>query len=91
MKPEDWTYYKHCIEITDHKKIKKCIAHERRQQLLGHRSFSSINENILPREYFDVLNERKDSTFIEFLTYDHEKLDAFTPRKHEGKIKKLSR
>lgn len=91
MKPEDWTYYSHGIEITDPKKIKKCIAYERILQLLGHRSFGSTGKNILPREYFDVLNNRRDSTLTECLTYDHEKLDAFAPHKHEEKIKKLSR
>lgn len=89
--PKDWTYYKHGVKVTDPEKIKKCIRHYKKEQLLGHRSFSIIDENILSRECFDILEERKDSTVIEFLSYEDEKLDAFAPHKHEGKIKKLRR
>lgn len=90
-KPEDWTYYKNGIEITDSKKIKKCILHYKRQRLLGHKCFSSIDECKLPREYWDIISERRDSTLIEFLTYDDVKLDSFAPYKREGKIKRLRR
>lgn len=89
--PENWTYYKYGIEITDPKKIKKCIAYYKRKQLLGHRSFSSTPKNELPRECWDALIERRDSTLLEFLSCDHGKLDIFAPHKHEGKIKKLRR
>lgn len=89
--PKNWTFYKYGIEITDPKKIKKCIAYYKRKQLFGCKSFSYIDEHILPREYWGVLNDRKDSTLIEVLSYDHERLDAFAPHKHEGKIKKLKR
>lgn len=89
--PENWTYYKNNVKITDPKEIKKCIRYYKQQQLFGYRSFSSVDEKVLSRGYFDVLEDRKDSTLIGFKSYNHKKLDAFAPHKHEGKIKKLSR
>lgn len=91
MKPEELTYYRHGVEITDPKKRKKCIAYEKRQQFLGHRTYLSIDENTLSREYWDVLMNRKDNSLIETLIYDGVKVDSFAPYKREGKIKKLSR
>lgn len=89
-KPEDWTYYKNGVEITDPKKLKRRIAQERRAQQAGHRSFSGISESVLPREYFDILDGRGDNTLIDAI-YWHQKMDAFAPHKQEGPVKKLKR
>lgn len=80
-KPEDYTYYKNGVEVTDPKELKRRIAQERRSQQAGHRSFYRISESILPSEYWDVLNKLGDRNLI----------NAFNPCMQEGQIKKLRR
>lgn len=91
INPEEMTYYKHDIEITDPKKIKKCITYYKRKQLLGCRDYCSIKENVLPREYWHILSERRDSAFMEQFSRNNKKANAFKPYKREVKVKKLSR
>lgn len=90
IKPEDWTYYKNGVEITDPKELKRRIAQERKSQQAGHRSFTGISESVLPREYWDVLDEMGDNDLMDAIVC-HEKVNAFTPHKQEGPVKKLKR
>ncbi len=89
-KPEDLTYYKNGIEITDPRELKGVITQERKSQQAGHRSFTGVSEGILPREYWDVLNEMGDNDFMHAIEW-HEKINAFAPHKQEGPIKKLAK
>lgn len=52
--------------------------------------YSRGSESVLPSEYFDVLFDRGDNTFMDALQY-HEKMNAFAPHKQEGPIKKLTK
>lgn len=52
--------------------------------------FSRIPENVLPREYFVVLDDRGNNTLLEALLL-HEKWNAFAPNKQEGPIRKLAK
>lgn len=90
IKPEDYTYYKNGIEITDHKELKRRIAQERRSQQAGHRSFSAISESVLPREYWYLLDKLGDNTLIEAIQ-KHKRMNAFAPHKQEGPVKKLTK
>jgi len=89
LKPEEMTFYKHGIEITDPKKIKKRISYYKQQQLLGDVKLVNTGTNILPQEYCRILNERRDCTIWELYGGYNEKLDAFAPHKHEVKVRKL--
>lgn len=89
-KPEDYTYYSNGIQITDPKELKKAIERERRSQQAGHRSFTGISDTVLSRDYWDVLDHLGDKTLADSIIF-HEKMDAFSPHKEEGKVKKLSR
>lgn len=89
-KPEDLTYYKDGVEITDPKELKRRIAEERRAQQAGHRSFSGISKSVLPREYWDVLDKMGDHDIIDAIEWN-EKMNAFKPHREEGPIKKLRR
>lgn len=91
MELDDWIFYKNDIEITKPSEVKKCLAYIRWQRICGHRTFTSIGEGILPRNYFEILNNRRDSGLIEYFSHEYEKIDAFAPHKNEGKIKKLTR
>lgn len=86
VKPEDWTYSKNGVEITDPKELKKLIAQERKNQREGNRLFFRAEENVLPREYWEALNELGDDDYKK-----DEKRDVFTPNKEEGPIKKLTK
>lgn len=90
IQPEDCTYYKNDVEITDLKELKRIIAKEKRAQQAGHRSFIGISESVLPREYWDVLDEMGDNDLMYALEW-HEKMNAFAPHKQEGPVKKLKR
>lgn len=90
IKPEDYTYYKESIKVTDPRELKRLIEQERRSQQEGHRSFHGISESVLPSEYFDALDTLGDNTLLEAIQL-HEKMDAFAPHKEEGMIKKLTR
>ena len=76
---EDVTFYAYGKEVTDSKELEKRKSQFRAEQQAGHRSFTKISEHVLPREYWDILDD------IEW----HEKIDAFEPLKEEGHIKKL--
>lgn len=53
-------------------------------------SFFGVSESVLPREYWDVLDDRGDNTLMDALQW-HEKMNAFAPHKQEGPIKRLAR
>lgn len=89
-KPEDYTYYENGVEVTDPKELKRRIAQERRSQQAGHRSFTGVFESVLPREYWDVLDKMGDNDLMHAIEW-HEKMNAFTPHKQEGPVKKLTR
>lgn len=89
-KPEDWTYYKNGVEVTDPKELKRRIAQERRSQQAGHRSFTGVSESVLPREYWDVLDKMGDNDLMHAIKWN-EKMNAFVPDKQEGPVKKLTR
>lgn len=89
-KPEDYTYYKNGVEVTDPKELKRRIAQERRSQQAGHRSFIGVSESVLPREYWDVLDKMGDNDLMHAIEW-HEKMNAFAPHKLEGLVKKLTR
>ena len=88
--PEDWTYYENNQPITDRKLLKQRIAEAKAEQKAGSRSFSGSGEAILNREYFDVLYGLG-GDIGELITLDDERINAFTPHKEEGPIKKLRR
>ena len=56
----------------------------------GHRMFIGTSENILPREYWDILDARGDNSLMDAIEWN-QKMNAFKPHKQEGPIKKLSR
>lgn len=62
----------------------------RADQDAGRRIFSETPDGVLPREYFGVLDERGDNTFIEAIQ-GYGKMNAFAPYKEEGPVKKLTR
>lgn len=86
-KPEDSTYYKNGVEVTNPRELKKIIARERRSR---ERTFTSVSEGVLPREYWDVLDKLGDNDLIDAIEW-HEKMDAFAPHKEEGRVKRLTR
>lgn len=90
IKPEDWTYYQNGVKITDSKKLKRRIAQERKSQQAGNRSFIGISERVLSREYWDVLDKMGDNDLTHAIEWN-EKINAFTPDKQEGTVKKLRR
>ena len=78
------------MEVTDPKELKRLIAQERRSQKAGHRSFVEISETVLPREYWNVLDEMGNNSIRDAIRWD-KKINAFEPSEHEGSIKKLTR
>ena len=84
-------FYEKGIEITEPKKIKQHILYYKKQELLGYLMFINNNSHILPPEYWEILNERRDSTLRELCMNNNKKLDLFSPHRHEGKIKRLSK
>lgn len=89
-KPEDFTYYKNGVKVTDPKELKRRIAQERRSQQAGHRVFSGVYKSVLPSEYWDVLDKMGDNDLRHAIKW-HEKMNAFKPSKEEGQVKKLTR
>lgn len=87
---EDITFYVNGQKVSDPKKLEKLRNEYRRNQGLGHRSFSGIQDSVLSREYFDILDERGDNSLLDAIEW-HERMNAFKPNRKEGKIKKLSR
>ncbi|MDD4706296.1 MAG: hypothetical protein PHS24_03705 [Bacilli bacterium] len=90
-KPEEKIYYRHGIPVVDPKLLKKYIKQERHLQEAGYRIFTPINENILPREYWDVLDDLGDIIYPDKLFNLEDKTDAFIPHKKEGQVKRLKR
>ena len=90
IKPEDLTYYKNGVKVTDPKELEKRIEQERKSQQAGHRSFTGTSKSILPTEYWSVLNKMGDND-LKYAIEWHEKVNAFTPHEQEGPIKKLTR
>lgn len=88
---EDTTFYAYGGQkVTDPKELEKCRNQFKRDQQAGFRSFSGGNEGVLPKEYWDVLDDRGDHTLIEALEFNV-KMNAFAPHKQEGPIRKLTR
>jgi len=87
IKPEDWTYYKNGVEVTDPKELKRRIAQKRKS---GHRAFTCFFESVLPREYWDVLDKMGDNN-LKYAIEWHRKMNAFAPHKQEGPVKKLTK
>lgn len=90
-KPEDWTYYEEGIQVTDPRRLKRIIAREERARKRGHRSFMGVSESILPKEYWDVLDDLGDNSLWDILGGWETKFDAFVPHKNEGPVKKLTK
>ena len=88
---EDLTFYIAGVEVTDPKQIERRRNAFRRDQKRGHRMFTGASESPLAKEYFDLLDDRGDNRFIEVISGWEEKLNAFTPHKLEGPIKRLKR
>lgn len=88
---------KDLIFYTNGEKIKNSKELERRRrqfminQYAGHRMFFSISESPLPREYFDVIDARGDSTLIDVIKHLDGKINAFHPPVQEGPVKKLKK
>ena len=87
---EDITFYKNGEKIEDLRKIEKLRRNFRREQRAGRRMFIGTEEGALPREYWDVLDNRGDNTLKEAIEW-RERMNAFAPHPLEGKIKKLTR
>lgn len=90
IKSEDWTYCENGAEVTNPIKLKMRIAIEKIHQQAGHRAFFGTSENILPEEYYNVLDERGNKTLTDAIQW-HEKMNAFAPHKNEVYVKKLKR
>ena len=82
---------------TTAKKVTNPIALAKRRmqyrldQLAGHRMFSGVSDSPLPSEYYDVLDDRGNNSFMDVVEGWDEKMNAFTPHKEEGPVKKLKR
>jgi len=88
---EDLTFYVNGKEVTDPKQLEKMRRKFRAKQKAGHRSFTGISESQLSSKYFDVLDKRGDNSLADVLSHWEEKMNAFTPHKLEGPVKKLTR
>lgn len=87
---EDVTFYEWGEPVTDPRRLAKRRREFRREQAAGRRMFTGINEAVLPREYWDALDD-----LGEIRDFDYVNLscgfDPFKPTKVEGPIKKLKR
>ena len=88
---EDVTFYDNGEEVIDPIKLELRRKQFRAEQQAGHRTFSGISESPLPRKYFDVLDERGNKSLMDVINGFDEKIDAFTPHKEEGPVKRLKR
>lgn len=86
-KPEAWVYDG---KITDSDELNRRTFRERKFQQAGYRSFTSVSESVLPREYFKVLDKMGDNNLVRAIEC-HEKMNAFAPDQQEGPIKKLTK
>lgn len=87
---ESVTFYTNGNIVTDPKELEKLRTKFRKKQQAGHRMFIGTSENILPREYWDILDARGDNSLMDAIEWN-QKMNAFKPHKQEGPIKKLSR
>lgn len=87
---EDLTFYNFGEEITDPKEIEKRRRQFRADQKAGHRMFSGTGEGRLSDEYWHILDDRGDNNIIDAIRW-HEKMNAFTPDRREGPVKRLKR
>lgn len=89
---EDVTFYDCNGEVvTDPLELKIRRKIFKSEQRAGHRMFSSVGEGPLPKEYFDVLNQRGNNSLRDIDEGFSEKINAFTPHKDEGPVKRLKR
>ena len=88
---EDLTFYTNGQEVTDPRELEKRRRQFRAEQQAGHRMFSGVSESSLPREYWDILDDRGDNTLMDVIAGFDEKMNAFAPHKEEGPVKRLKR
>lgn len=88
---EDLTFYANGQEVTNPKELEKMRRQFRKEQQLGHRSFSSVSEGSLPREYFRILDDRGDNSLMDVINGFDERINAFKPHKQENLVRKLKR
>lgn len=84
---EDVTFFNDGVEVTNPKELAMRRAEFRFSQKLGSRSFSGIYESPLPKEYFDLLDDLGDNTFLEIIGGWSKRINAFIPDKEEGQKK----
>ena len=86
---EDVTFYSNGEIVTDPKELEKRKAEYREEQKAGHISYEYVGGNVLPKEYFDIIDVRGERyTFLDFW---EGKRKIFTPLPEEGKIRRLIR
>lgn len=88
---EDLTFYNNGQVVTNTKELEKLRRKFRRDQQLGHRSFSGVSEGSLPREYFRILDDRGDNSLMDVINGFDERINAFKPHKQENLVRKLKR
>ena len=88
---EDLTFYDKGKKVTNPIALAKRRMQYRLDQLAGHRMFSGVAESPLPSEYWDVLDERGNNSFMDVIEGWDEKMNAFAPHKEEGPVKRLKR
>lgn len=88
---EDLTFYNNGQVVTNTKELEKLRRKFRRDQQLGHRSFSGVSEGSLPREYFRILDDRGDNSLMDVINGFDERINAFKPHKQEILVRKLKR
>lgn len=88
---EDVTFSANGEEVTNPRELERRRRQFRAKQQAGHRMFLGVSESPLPREYWDVLDDRGDNTLMDVIEHWNEKMNAFAPRKQEGPVKKLKR
>lgn len=88
---EDVTFYTNGEEVTNPRELERRRRQFRSEQRAGHRMFSGVSESPLPREYWDVLDNRGDNSLMDVIERWDEKMNAFAPHKQEGPVKRLKR
>ena len=88
---EDLTFYDKGKKVTNPIALAKRRMQYRLDQLTGHRMFSGVSDSPLPSEYYDVLDDRGNNSFMDVVEGWDEKMNAFAPHKEEGPVKKLKR
>ena len=88
---EDVIFYSNGEKVTNLRDLERRRREFRAEQRAGHRMFSGVSECPLPREYWDVLDDRGDNRLIDVIEHWNEKMNAFAPHKEEGLVKRLKR